>query len=622
MAARGKSIQLLVILLQISAGLCEMRKTIKVEKLPFPTGSDHAAQFILDVGDQKEATLCMKFRTFAYNEGFGSPFVMFTKCPENMSCVDSFSWIYFILWKSGLEDDGKQAGQTHLKFSHDNQTTYEAVLQRVEMAQWHSNLIEDWVELFEWQSACFAWSVIKKKELLFVNGKFIFGYKWTKQFSKGWSDFPLLLNLMGNWRGEATDVNIYDSFFEEEELISWTTSCGIPADGRILPWKPEIYNLTNNNDTETVISEVDSEDLCPDKNANTNILEIFDNGIGKSPIQSEHWCERLNGELKMVPTTEKDAFEVLKKFNEYTRKRNLTYFNAWLSGRADLEGTEFVETEDGFNLYPKDGIWIAKDSKTNEILGNPFGAIPALDTFSKPTQLCFLCGHHPIEKAISSFEKIYPLSKPCPKDEPDCVNNYYCGTNTCNTKTFPNVAVLCKFKQKLRLRLKGLCKDTKVDTDYLLLGYEVLGEEPNPRRMYGGSTGWLLAHEKEEDIWQLKHHHYPQLTLSMEDKDQLPVGLHSWIAANNTCTLGQTVRLDLSVSQNLYFDLSIQLQLSACLPDQFTCQNGKCVSIDSRCDNVEVGDFFLHYMCVSKRIVTTAATKRIVELLLTMRRNI
>ena len=149
MAARGKSIQLLVILLQISAGLCEMRKTIKVEKLPFPTGSDHAAQFILDVGDQKEATLCMKFRTFAYNEGFGSPFVMFTKCPENMSCVDSFSWIYFILWKSWLEDDGKQAGQTHLKFSHDNQTTYEAVLQRVEMAQWHSNLIEDWVELFE-----------------------------------------------------------------------------------------------------------------------------------------------------------------------------------------------------------------------------------------------------------------------------------------------------------------------------------------------------------------------------------------------------------------------------------------------------------------------------------------
>ena len=33
---------------------------------------------------------------------------------------------------------------------------------------------------------------------------------------------------------------------------------------------------------------------------------------------------------------------------------------------------------------------------------------------------------------------------------------------------------------------------------------------------------------------------------------------------------------------------SVQLQLSACLADQFTCHNGKCVSMDSRCDNVEV----------------------------------
>ena len=51
---------------------------------------------------------------------------------------------------------------------------------------------------------------------------------------------------------------------------------------------------------------------------------------------------------------------------------------------------------------------------------------------------------------------------------------------------------------------------------------------------------WILA--MKTDSWQVKHHHYPHLTLTMEDKDQLPVGLHSWVAANNTCALGQTVR--------------------------------------------------------------------------------
>ena len=67
-----------ILLLQITMSLCEMRKTIKVEKYPFPRGGDPAARYILDAGDQKEVTVCLKFRTFAYNEGFGCPFAMTT----------------------------------------------------------------------------------------------------------------------------------------------------------------------------------------------------------------------------------------------------------------------------------------------------------------------------------------------------------------------------------------------------------------------------------------------------------------------------------------------------------------------------------------------------------------
>ena len=149
-------------------------------------------------------------------------------------------------------------------------------------------------------------------------------------------------------------------------MISWTTSCGSPAKGRILSWVPENYNLTNNNDTETVIGTVASDDLCKNQDDELKIFEIFDNGIGKSPIQGEQYCGRLNGKLTMVPTTQDDAFDILKKFNEHTRKKGLTaekdyYFSTWLSGRAALEGTEFVETKTGFNYYPKGGEWLAQD---------------------------------------------------------------------------------------------------------------------------------------------------------------------------------------------------------------------------------------------------------------------
>ena len=426
---------------------------------------------------------------------------------------------------------------------------YEQMLTRIGKAQWHANLLEDWVELFEWRSACYTWSVLKKMEMVFIDGKFAFGYQWSKQFTKGWSDYPLLLSLMHNFRGEITDVNIYDSFFEEEEMISWTTSCGSPAKGRILSWAPENYNLTNNNDTETVIGTAASDDLCKNQDDELKIFEIFDNGIGKSPIQGEQYCGRLNGKLTMVPTTQDDAFDILKRFNEHTRKKGLTaekdyYFSTWLSGRAALEGTEFVETKTGFNYYPENGEWLARDPNTNEILGTPFPAVPASDTYSKPTQLCFVCGHIPTNRTLMLLEKIYPFGKPCPKNEPDCINFMAVGTNKCDVTNFPTIGLLCEFKEKPRLRLKGLCQESKVDNDYLLLGYDaVVNEGRHQERTYGGSTGWLLTYQKDEDSWQVKHEHYPHLTLTMEDKEQLPVGVHSWIAANNTCTLGQTVRL-------------------------------------------------------------------------------
>ena len=151
--------------------------------------------------------------------------------------------------------------------------------------------------------------------------------------------------------------------------------------------------------------------------------------------------------------------------------------------------------------------------------------------------------------------------------------------------------MMCKFKQKLQLRLKGLCNEHKVDTEYFLLGYEVLEQGGKQRRKYGGSMGWMLSFDEERDAFTLEHHHYPQFTLTMEDKDLLPVGLHSWRVENNTCNLGQTNRSIEVMLTSMIIQLaifSVQLQLSACPLTHFTCQDGKCISMERRCDNIEV----------------------------------
>ena len=459
-------------------------------------------------------------------------------CPEK-NCLDSFIWYYCIGWKTGMEDDGKQAGATQVFFSHDNQTSQEQMLQLAEKTRWHFNLYEDWFDLYEWYRACYAFSVIKRKELLFVNGKLIQGYEWTKKFSKGWGAYPLRLMLMRGWRGEVTDVNIYDLAFEKDEMVSWTTSCGIPAEGKILSWMPETYNLTNNNASETVISEVALEDLCPSQDK--YILEMFDDGEGKSPAMSEDFCARLNGQLNLIPLDDRSAFAMVKEFEEYALKVNITWrMGIWVAGRAFMNGTEMIEvTGENTQVYPKGGKWVIKNPYTDEIIGVPFVMNPTGHTFAKLTQECLAClaGYNP--KDVSNFD-----GKFC-RGPSDCIHGFFCGSQKCDRSDI-GWALMCKFQQKLRLRIKGLCKETKFDTDYLLLGYEVLEKGGGHRRKYGGSTGWLLSHNKEEDLWHLKHEDYSHLTLTMEDKDTLPVGVHSWVATNDTCSLGQTVRQVLS----------------------------------------------------------------------------
>ena len=52
-------------------------------------------------------------------------------------------------------------------------TRAEESLQQAEKTRYHFNLYSDWQDLFEWQSVCYAISVDKKAELIYVNGRFI-----------------------------------------------------------------------------------------------------------------------------------------------------------------------------------------------------------------------------------------------------------------------------------------------------------------------------------------------------------------------------------------------------------------------------------------------------------------
>ena len=97
-------------------------------------------------------------------------------------------------------------------------------------------------------------------------------------------------------------------------------------------------------------------------------------------------------------------------------------------------------------------------------------------------------------------------------------------------------------------------------------------------RSYVGPKGWMISKNKTDEKWRMTHYHYTHLTLTMLDNDRIPMGKHKWIIENNVCTEGVT---------------SAQvLQISGCNEEQFTCDDGKCVRMSQRCNNIEVNKVF------------------------------
>ena len=389
-----KSLKLVSFFILFTSGWSSTKKTIRVEKYPFPFKWEPAFKTIMNVGDKKEATICLKFRTFRYNEGFGDPFFIRSFCPEDRlgyTCEDRFYWEYGVGWKTGLEDDNKQAGYSGIHISHGNLSETEEQSLRASKTRWHFHLYEKSLDLFEWQSVCYSLSIIQKKELIFINGKFLHGYKFSKQFEKGWGNDPIEINLATNWVGEITDFNIYDSAFDKEQMISWTTSCNEPELGELFPWDTLLFNFTNTDEISVAIGEANTKDLCLKETDGNYVLELFSDGVLKSWGMSAELCERLNGRLSLVPQIETEAFALLKEHIDYVTAVNVTYTIFWLGGRAFINETELEETEEGYQVYPKGGKWVIQDPYSGNVLGKPFVVSNTAHTYSKVTQECVTC---------------------------------------------------------------------------------------------------------------------------------------------------------------------------------------------------------------------------------------
>ena len=98
----------------------------------------------------------------------------------------------------------------------------------------------------------------------YINGQKAFSFQFTDK-----EELPLparsfeLVKIAQNMRGMFTDLQIFSSYYDDDEMVSWTTSCNSDS-GDIIDWnKNKIFIQDNDDEPRANLIAVDKKDVCP-----------------------------------------------------------------------------------------------------------------------------------------------------------------------------------------------------------------------------------------------------------------------------------------------------------------------------------------------------------------------
>ena len=142
-------------------------------------------------------------------------------------------------------------------------------------------------------------------------------------------------------RGLFTDLNIYSSFFNQEEMLAWS-GCDHKL-GDIFGWKKQNVNITYNEKSQKNVSfvKIEKNEVCLYQNNNItrqrprkstsekgenrftpkidknhslvdSVLQYIESPVHKSAVEAQDMCFRLSGELMTVPQN-KEEKDIMRK---------------------------------------------------------------------------------------------------------------------------------------------------------------------------------------------------------------------------------------------------------------------------------------------------------------------
>ena len=126
---------------------------------------------------------------------------------------------------------------------------------------------------------------------------------------------------------------------------------------------------------------------------------------------------------------------------------------------------------------------------------------------------------------------------------------------------------LCQFQKSPVVRLRGLCSDSNIDNHFTLM-------QSNKSILFRGLKGSEIRFSTVNALPKWKIQAKSTTAISSAPDTSYALGKNFWTIANNSlkCNEGKMVVK--------------RLKLSSCKEGEFTCNNGDCIKMEERCDQV------------------------------------
>ena len=134
------------------------------------------------------------------------------------------------------------------------------------------------------------------------------------------------------------------------------------------------------------------------------------------------------------------------------------------------------------------------------------------------------------------------------------------------------LACVCDQKERNYLKLRGLCSKSNIDFLYLPSN----GKEDITKLVYRSSDKNIIEYDRKQKTWFLKTNSNTISVSARTEASEISyaLGRQTWLITNDSyeCSNGRPYQLD--------------LKLTGCDSDEFTCDDGQCIGMKKRCDQV------------------------------------